>query len=320
MFEDIFILIIRIILLFFGFYDFLYTTISVSSASVLTNLTGKIIQNLVKFLSKVFGRAVFDYCGMLVNISLIITWICIIWLGLFLVFTFDKQSIIQDDDQAANAIERLYYTGTVLSTLGMGNFFPNSSFTSILTSIFSFAGFIFFTTSMTYLISVYEAVINKRDFSSAIRQLGNNPSEVIQQLQKFSQDYRMIETHGLKQKLDKVTQQYKAYPIIYYYHHSEVEQSFSKNLAVLDEAVCLMNSKSSFHNEEWEYFKSSIESFLQHLYDNNKTSIDAIKLSIDQAPSYPQDNESKQFETTKRKKVLQFLLESEKITWNDVYH
>ncbi len=97
---------------------------------------------------------------------------------MFLVFTFDKESIIESNGEIANSIERLYYTGSVLSTLGMGNFYPVSTFSNILTNVFSFAGFIFFITSMTYLISVYAAVINKSDFSNEIQKLGDHPLEV----------------------------------------------------------------------------------------------------------------------------------------------
>jgi hypothetical protein len=75
MFEYIFILTSRLILLFFGFYDFLYTTISVSSASLLTKITGNFIQKIIKILSKIVGRKAFNYCGMMVNISLMIVWI-----------------------------------------------------------------------------------------------------------------------------------------------------------------------------------------------------------------------------------------------------
>ncbi|NJW55782.1 ion channel, partial [Salinimicrobium oceani] len=97
--------------------------------------------------SKFFGRKVFDYSGMIVNLAVLFVWILLVWLGLFLVYSYDPSAITNSDSRPANWVERLYYTGYVLSTLGLGNFKPTTPFFEILTSVFSFFGFIFFTSS-----------------------------------------------------------------------------------------------------------------------------------------------------------------------------
>ena len=241
---------------------------------------------------------------------------------MFLVFTFDKESIIESNGEIANSIERLYYTGSVLSTLGMGNFYPVSTFSNILTNVFSFAGFIFFITSMTYLISVYAAVINKSDFSIEIQKLVNHPLEVIHSLKQFEKDFRLIQIHSLKEKLDRVTQQYKAYPIIYYYHNSEIELSFSRNLAVFDEAITLILASSQDFPEEWKYIRKSMNSFLEFHLNNNENILATIKLKIDQqikaSVNYPSEF-LKDEELIQRRKILQHLLSSENLDWSNVY-
>src|SRR5690606_21164350 len=102
-------------------------------------------------------------------------WIILVWVGLFLVFTSNPEAIVNSDGIAANLWERLYFTGYVLSTLGMGNFYPTSPFFEILTSFFSFFGFIFFTSSITYFLSVSSALVKKRLLAKTINNLGKSP-------------------------------------------------------------------------------------------------------------------------------------------------
>lgn len=262
--EDLIYLIVGLILLAIGFFDFFYTTLSASNSSFITSIVSKAIHNLILKIEKVFGRKVFALSGLVLNLTIILVWILIIWVGLYFLFTYDAESIVNSDGDVASISERLYYTGYVLSTLGIGDFYPKSMFTQLITSSFSFFGFIFFTTAMTYLISVYSAVINKRHLSLAILNLGNSPEELIRMLHSAQPSFVYTQINSLQEKIDLVNEHYKAFPLIHYYHNVEINTSFSLNIAKLDEALTIMLTKStSPHHRELFFLKKSMNSLLK---------------------------------------------------------
>lgn len=149
---------------------------------------------------------------MLVNLAVLVVWLLLVWLGLFLVFSFHPEAIVNSKGSTASAVERLYFTGYVLSTLGVGNFQPITPFFEILTSLFSFFGFVFFTTSMTYHVSISSAVINKRSLALAIRDLGTSPDEVFIHLHNMDTSFCYQQLSNLQHMIDKHSTYYQAYP------------------------------------------------------------------------------------------------------------
>jgi len=262
--EDLIYLLTGLILLAIGFFDFFYTTLSASNSSFITSTVSRIGHSIILFAEKKIGRKVFSLSGLVLNLTIILVWILIIWAGLYFLFTYDAGSIINSDGDMASTSERLYFTGYVLSTLGNGDFYPVSTYTQLISSSFSFFGFIFFTTAMTYLISVYTAVINKRHLSLAILNLGNSPEAVIRMLHSAQPSFIYTQINALQEKIDLVNEHYQAFPLIHYYHNVEINSSFSLNIAKLDEALTIMLSKStSPHYKELYFLKKSMDSLLK---------------------------------------------------------
>lgn len=324
--EDYIYLIIGLMLLCIGFFDFFYTTLSASNSSFITSAVSKVIHKVILLTEKKFGRKVFALSGLILNLSIILVWILIIWAGLYFVYTYDAESILNSKGEIATSSERLYFTGYVLSTLGNGDFFPISTFTQLISSSFSFFGFIFFTTAMTYLISVYSAVINKRHLSLAIRNLGNSPEEVIRMLHSAQPSFIYTQINSLQEKIDLVNEHYQAFPLIHYYHNVEINTSFSLNIAKLDEALTIMLSKStSPHNREMYFLKKSMDSLLNRFDEFHN--IPHIKESTTQLDwkylgnIIPQSGKelSEKPEIVYRRKILTSMLLHEDLKWEHVY-
>ncbi len=65
--------------------------------------------------------------GISVILTLIVMWLGLLWLGLFLVLLGDYDSVVTSSKSLpASALDKLYYSGYVLSTLGNGDFKPGS--------------------------------------------------------------------------------------------------------------------------------------------------------------------------------------------------
>lgn len=134
-------LIFGIFLLLIVMHDFFFTTLSGSGAGFLSENFSILSDKVIQFFTRLFGRRTYDYQGLLVNLVILGAWLFFIWVGLYLIFSWNPQAITNSDGRIANGWERLYFTGYTISTLGIGNFKPTTPFFELLTSCFSFFGF-----------------------------------------------------------------------------------------------------------------------------------------------------------------------------------
>jgi hypothetical protein len=319
-------LITGIILLGWMIFDFFFTTLSGSGSSFFGNFISKHTHKAVQALARHSRRKSFRFSGMIINLALLLGWLLLIWLGLFLVFSSNPAGIVNDHRQVASTVERLYFTGYALSTLGMGDVRPITPSFKILTSAFSFFGFIFFTTSMTYLISISSAVITKRSLAMTIRNLGSCPREISKTLTTLDQTYCLQLIFSLQQMIDKHSVGHQAYPVVHYYNNDDVDSSLSINLASLDEAltVLLFNGTGKM-DDELGILRKSLTQFYLHiekkyahvLVKAGDAKSDHFEFSGHGLSNKKIDDDP---DVRFRRNVLGGLLQTENFTWQDVYN
>ena len=316
---NVLLLSIGILLLILIIYDFFFTTLSGSGAGFISKKVASLTYRSLRKLSGSTNRKAFAYSGMIINLSVLFVWIVVVWFGLFLVFTYDPSGITNGDSRPASWVERLYYTGTVLSTLGLGNFKPTTPFFEIITSIFSFFGFIFFTSSMTYLISVSSAVIRKRNLSRSIATLGQNPTEIANKLKNLQPSYRDQQVLSLQEQITSHLVSHQAYPVVHFFSHKNPENCFNLNFVCLDEAVTILLHKDkedisgSPAQEELHLLRSTMSDLLMHMKENFSDSLP--KLNHDKIKNIDEKNFQ---DIDQRRGLLLSMLKSEKFDWNDV--
>lgn len=312
-------------ILILTFYDFFYTTLSGSGAAYLSKNVALITHKLMLFLERKFSRRIFKISGMFVNLTVLSVWVILVWFGLFLVYSYNPEAITNNSGREATTIERLYFTGYVLSTLGVGNFQPTSPFFEILTSLFSFYGFVFFSTSMTYLLSVSSAVVHKRSLASSIRSLGTNPVEIVERFQKMDTSFCYQQIGNLQQMVTQFSTYYQAYPVLHFYHNDDGAVSAGINIVKLDEAVSMMinNKKLEPIHEELQTLRSSLNQFLKHLKSRFGQRADKepdINWYHSQLPErLSKERFSEDATLPERRKVLTSLLLNENRSWKDIY-
>ncbi len=318
-------LISGILLLLLTMYDFFFTTLSGGGAAFITRFVSFTSHKSLQLCVKLFGRRAYSLSGMAVNLSVLLVWVILIWVGLFLVFTSNPEAIVNDMGRMANNWERLYFTGYTLSTLGLGNFSPTTAAFELLTSIFSFFGFIFFTTSMTYLVSVSSAVTHKRSLALSIRNLGKTPEEMVYRLLNQDVSFSRQNLASLQEKIERHSINLQAYPVLHNYANSDIHCSLSLNLVKLDEALSiLLNSKEGEKMKNAiSAIRGSITYFLNHIEQNFSKTVnteegpDINKLRGWEIISNSFINDRSLFN---RRKVLGGILKSESFAWKDVYN
>lgn len=318
--NDMVYLIAGIVILLLLIYDFFYTTLSGSGAGPVSKNIAMLSHKVVQAMVRIFGRGVYSYSGLFVNLKILSVWIIMGWVGLFLVYSSNPGEIVNSDGIVANLWERLYFTGYVLSTLGMGNFYPTSPFFEILTSFFSFFGFIFFTTSITYFLSVSSALVRKRLLAKTINNLGKSPEDIANSLCSFDNSYTLQQLKALQEMVDEHAVNHQAYPVIHYYSHPEPDVCLSINLTRLDEAVSILlgSEKDVDFKKEMAPLRAALTNLLNHIYKNFSREIPSAE-GLQKNLSLPYtvtglDEDVLEY----RRRILDSLLTNEGFSWEEV--
>ena len=223
-------------------YDFFNTTLSSNGAGFMTHRVSQLIWRSFLRVSRLSDSPpVLKSAGISVILTLIILWLGLLWLGLFLILLGDYDSVVTAARSLpASALDKLYYSGYVLSTMGNGDFKPGSTRWQLVTAVFSFAGFIFITTAMTYVISVASAIIDKRSLSLFIANMGDSPQELLTNAWdgESLSGLTSVATE-LRQMINRHVQNHRAYSTLHFFHSGRKRSSIAINIVKLDEALSI---------------------------------------------------------------------------------
>lgn len=320
---EIILLLTGSVLLLLIIYDFFFTTLSQSGAGFLTLLVLRGAHFLLQTGVRVTSRKFYRFSGMITNLVVLAVWVIGVWLGLFLIFSSDPQSIVNEQGRAANVSERLYFTGYTLSTLGIGDFMPVSRAFRILVSCFSFFGFIFFTTSMTYLVSVSSGIIHKRTLAQLVQNFGTSPEEMVNHIRNRDRNHVIQKSLNIQEIIGEIAVNLQAFPVIAYYSTSRSLDSFGLNLARLDEAMTLIfyTETPGINRKDFIPLRKSLDGFLKFVHqdfpDISESGNDGA-LSFDFPPGQVPNAESEE-DIRWRRKILSGMLHHEGLDWNDVF-
>lgn len=165
-------------------------------------------------------------------------------------FISDIHSLINvESNTTTTIVNKIFYTGYTLSTLGLGDIEPNGPFWDIITTILSFAGLILISVAITYLIPVVTAEIEKRKISVYITTLGCSVEEILVNYWNGS-DFKQLNLPFiyLTDKIISHAQNHKAYSVLHFFHTSDKKEAFVLNITNLDEVLTtlLYNIKEEY--------------------------------------------------------------------------
>ncbi len=204
--------------------------------------------------------------GPFILLSAFLVWSLLLWIGWTLIFLADPQGIVKGaTSAAASAWDRLYYSGFVLTTLGIGDYEPRSALFQILTVISAGMGFFSITLFVTYLLSVLNAVVFKRSLAFDILSLARTPEQLVIRAWQDGR-FRSLEQYMLATSSDLValSQKHLAYPTLHYFHTTDPKGSPGVAVTVLDEALTLLSyGVAEGHRPDRLLMRSVRESSLQ---------------------------------------------------------
>ena len=166
----------------------------------------------------------------------------------------------------ATYVERFYFTCYLLSTLGIGDFVPGNNTSEILAGILSFSGFILITTGLTYLLSVVNAVLNKKELSLSISTLGGDVEEMYDFFKREDDlSYLMSNSSDLRQQILKNSSSYLAFPMVNFFLTRDREFSVVVQLARLYEVLIVLRMEWKENTKQYAKICSIIKAIEYYL-------------------------------------------------------
>ena len=199
----------------------------------------------------------------------VVVWIVLVAAGWVLLFSSDRSALmVPGDDDRVSTTGRIWFVAYTMFTVGNGDFAPPDGPWQIAASLVGGSGLFVATLSITYLLSVISAVVDKRALADQVCGLGNTSQDLV--LAGWNgRDLHSLDRHlaDLSSQLGTITEQYLSYPVLQYYHAASPQKSPVRAVAILDDALTLM----TFGVEETarpepatlRSARSAVESFLE---------------------------------------------------------
>ena len=227
----------------FTAYDLIYTTFAPRGAGFITGFVTTVVWHTLRTLYKITGRRlILRGTGPIIVCATLLCWLLLLWAGHYMVMLADKKAVVDSTTNVeANDLQRVYYTGYMLSTMGNGDFKGGSDGWRIYAAVISFTGLTLITIAISYMVPVISAVTERRALCIRIRALGETAEGIILNYWN-GKDCKRLEDKfdALTEVISLQGQMHLSYPVLHYFHHGDKATALVPTLAVLDEALSIM--------------------------------------------------------------------------------
>ena len=223
--------------------DIFFTVLFPQGAGPLTTVLTRALSYIPRTLQGRWESTARRMLGGTSLITIVVCWIAILWWGWWIIFGADPNGIVNSSEEtAADSWERLYFTGYMFFTLGLGDYVPENNFWRVVTTLGSSCGLFFMTLSITYLMPVLGAAIEKYQLSDLIANLGSTPEEILLLHWDGEGFERLVSRidNVIWPQLQLHSQRHLAYPILHQFLDRDSSRSLAVRLSALNEALTIL--------------------------------------------------------------------------------
>jgi hypothetical protein len=223
--------------------DIIWTSLAAGSGA--GPLTGRMARLLWRTALRVDRRTQVELltpAGLLIVLSVLAAWILMIFAGWLLVFSASEGAVRNATTGAAgNLIDRAYFTGYTVFTLGLGDYVPGDGVWQLATTAATGSGLLLITLSITYLVPVASAVVLRRQFAGLIASLGPTAEPLVVRGWDGTK-FRSLDQNlsALLPLLHTLRLQHYTYPVLHYFHSRSKQDSAAISLVHLDAALRML--------------------------------------------------------------------------------
>ena len=211
-------------------------------------VTGRLTRGLWRLVRVPWRRrgsaAAIQHAGPALLMVVLLTWVVLLWLAWTLIFLAGDPAVQDATTGAgADAAEVLYFVGFTVFTLGVGDYVATTDLWRIMTAVASFSGLFLVTLSITYLLNVVPAVVQRRALAQQIHAIGTDPVALLRSGwdgHRFTGTF-LEQLDNLNAPLSQVGEQQLAYPVLVYFRGSREHAALPMAAATLDDAMLLLD-------------------------------------------------------------------------------
>lgn len=259
--------------------DLLWTTLSLRGAGPVSSILMRLVWESFRLCSRGPLRKAMAAAGVATLVVTLVSWVVLAWLGWLLIFSSDPGSIVASSTKApADAAERVYFVGFVLSTLGVGDYVPDRPVWQVVTPVAAVHGLMVMTIAITYLVGALSAGVTVRQLAAHVDAIGSSPQSML--LTGWNgRDFGSLASHltSITPTLLQASQMYLAYPVLHYFYSEKADAAPSVAIARLEEALSLLEHGLEPRHEPDRSLlrppRRAIDAFLDkvgHRYANNE--------------------------------------------------
>lgn len=168
-------------------------------------------------------RPAISLIGPLLVVAQVVSWGLLLWIGFSLVaWPHLGESIVASGNRSTptDFFSAMYVMGFSLTTLGVGDMIPVSSMMQLLLIVQAAFGFSFFTLVLTYVMSVYSALVARNHLALSIechtRGTGD-PYVYLQSTLRMSVESVLRSEDELTDSLLDMFESHQFYPVLHYF-------------------------------------------------------------------------------------------------------
>ena len=261
---ELLLLIIGFLILISTFLDFFHTTLSGQGFGWMTGKINRFLGRLILQNRKTF---IFKYSGILHLLFTTLFWLLMLFLGAYIIYSSSPEMVITSDSKIpASQLERFYYTGFVISTLGIGDYIPGNDLSRLITTFLSFSGFILLTTALTYLISVVNTVLQKKQLAIYISTFGNDINEIYNSvITPEGANLLIRNTNSIREMIIRNSSNYIFFPIVQYFLSGKKEDALELQLVRLYEVLTVLRFQFEKGSRQALKIKSIIATIVNYI-------------------------------------------------------
>lgn len=227
------------------------------SNSIISLPLGKGIWRIFRWLARwMKSDRILAYCG-----SVVLVFVAIFWITLFIFgFALIVWSMLGDEIVASQGKTptdfgtALYYSGFNFTTLGVGDLVPQTNTSRLFTILESALGFATFTVTLTYLLSVLNALTQRNIFALSLHHRTGRKANAAELLLGWGIggefDNAKQDIISMACDLLQLLESHNSYPVLHYFRFPEPHYSLAQMMLITMDTATLI--KTALHHQEYK--------------------------------------------------------------------
>jgi hypothetical protein len=227
-------------------------------SSILSLRLGKVMWLLFRVIARILPvkeEKVMAHSGPILMIATVGVWLCLLICGFALIVWTELGWAIQSSKGGTETdfITALYYSGFSLTTLGTGDLTPKTDIQRLLMILEAAIGFSVFTLTITYLLSVYSAIVRRNTFALSLHHRSAGSADAAEILARFDGGGELtgVEQYisNMARDLINLLESQHSYPALLYFRFHQCYYALPRILYLAMDTATLI--KSALNTEKY---------------------------------------------------------------------